>query len=315
MQHRSLKRSVYFLLDPSDDHNLWSSAANSLIISMIFATIIMLALETDKSIATSYAPLFHHFELWAALFFTTEYLLRVWSSNAGDKYNSRWKYVTCNDSIVDLLALLPLIASFVVDSVELRYFLVFRLFQLLKLFRYFAPLIIMATVFKAEFRSFTSAMMIMLVLVFCAATGIYLFEHNAQPEVFGSIPQAMWWAVVTLTTLGYGDIVPVTNGGKIFAGVMTVFAVGVVSLPAGMLASRFSEELNKRKQTFAMLMDDMLVDGKIDKKEEVALEKLRQQLCLSQSDVNILKRQRMGKAKVDGQTHKHHCPKCGHRYD
>ena len=311
MDNTSLQRSLYLLLDPSDEHSVWSSTVNTVIISMIVATVMMLALETDQHFAIEHHVVFARFELCAAVFFTLEYLLRVWSSSAGDKYQNRWQYVRCSDSVVDLLALLPLLASFMTDSVELRYFMVLRLFQLLKLFRYFAPLIIMATVFRAEFRSFTSAMMIMCVLVFCAATGIYLFEHEAQPEVFGSIPQAMWWAVVTLTTLGYGDIVPVTTGGKIFAGVMTIFAVGIVSLPAGMLASRFSEELSKRKQTFAAELAKILADGRIDKQEERTLEKLRQKLCLSHSDVRALRRQ---KEQEQGLDDEHVCPKCGHQY-
>lgn len=315
MAATKLQKTIYNLLDPGDDRGHLSSAVNTLIISMVVSTVVMLAMETDKHFAAQHTVLFTRFETLAVVFFTFEYALRFWCVPAGKEFRSRFHYLLSRDSIIDLLALIPLLLSFLTEDLELRYFLLLRLFQLLKLFRYFAPLSIMATVFKAEFRAFMSAMMVMLILIFISATGIYLFEHQAQPEAFASIPVSMWWAIVTLTTLGYGDIVPVTTGGKIFAGVMTVFAVGVVSLPAGMLASRFSEELHKRKQTFDMLMDEMLADGHLDKDEEEALERVRQKLCLSESDVQALKEQRDARLKRDSLHKQHHCPKCGHYFD
>lgn len=315
MSVMKIQKVIYDLLDPGDDRGHISSAVNTLIISMVVSTVVMLALETEHQFATQHEILFARFEFVAVVFFTFEYGLRLWSVPAGQQFQNRWLYFISRDSVIDLVALVPLLVSFLTQELELRYFLLLRLFQLLKLFRYFAPLSIMATVFKAEFRAFMSAMMVMLILIFISATGIYLFENDAQPEAFSSIPVSMWWAIVTLTTLGYGDIVPVTTGGKIFAGVMTVFAVGVVSLPAGMLASRFSEELRKRKQTFALLMDEVLADGHIDKAELKKLEKIRQKLCLSESDVRAIQEQRNARTKTVENQQSKKCPKCGHIFD
>ena len=155
--------------------------------------------------------------------------------------------------------------------------------------RYFSPLIILLDVLRAEARSFMAAILVLLVLIFISASGIYFFECEVQPEEFGSIPQALWWSTVTLTTLGYGDVVPMTVLGKVFAGMMTIFSIGIVALPAGMLASRFSEELAKRKQRYSQTVRALASDGLLDQKDQEQLKQMQDELCLSEHDVQLIR--------------------------
>ena len=143
----------------------------------------------------------------------------------------------------------------------------------------------------------------LLILVFIASTGIYLLERETQPEAFGSIPQSMWWAIVTLTTLGYGDVVPVTAAGRVFAASITIMSIGTVALPAGMLASRFSEELRKRKNDMAEEIFNIGANGEITFDDETRLEEYRIKMCLSADD---MKRMRESQGKTPNL-----CPICG----
>jgi voltage-gated potassium channel len=139
--------------------------------------------------------------------------------------------------------------------------------------------------------------------VFVAATGIYFFEKRAQPEVFGNTPKSMWWAIVTLTTLGYGDVVPVTAAGQIFTTLITVLSIGTVALPAGMLAAHFSEDLWKRKDAFSGRLANLTADGNLSASDLEKLEEYRESLCLSCDDTEILIAQNEQCEKP--------CPTCG----
>jgi len=286
----SLKSNVYRILNPAD-HSTWiSHAGNGLIIALVLVNLVAMALETEAELSQRHAGFFFYLECFSVAFFTLEYLLRIWSAECGRRYTSRFNYLMSTDSLVDLLAILPFYIGFLL-GVDLRIFVTLRLFRLFKLFRYFSPLAVMASVMRAEARAFMAAMLVMFVLVFVCATGIYFFEAEVQPDTLGSIPRALWWSIVTLTTLGYGDIIPLTIGGRIFAGAMTIFAIGVVALPAGMLASRFSEELYRRKNEFRDVLGDMANNGVIDETEEQTLEEIRQRLCLSIEDVRALRKE------------------------
>lgn len=122
----------------------------------------------------------------------------------------------------------------------------------------------------------------MLMMLVLAASAIYLFEHAEQPEAFGSIPAALWWAVATLTTVGYGDVTPMTAGGKAFGTCVMIVGVCLVALPTGILASAFNEQMRQRREDYKALIDNSLQDGVIMVEESVALERLRLQLGLSE---------------------------------
>jgi voltage-gated potassium channel len=260
------------------------------------------SLETVDAIYLSYQSIFIQFEIFSVVMFSIEFLLRLWSAPAAENYTSRINYLLSFDAIVDLLAIAPFYIS-ILFGIDLRALVSLRLLRLLKLVRYFDALSILAAVMKAEARAFAAAIFILMILVFVASAGIYFFEGQAQPEVFGSIPQSMWWAIVTLTTLGYGDVVPVTVAGQIFAASITIMSIGTVALPAGMLASRFSEELHKRKFNMAEQISAFKAGDLASQHDESELDEYRKKMCLSVDDMQRLLEGQDENAKT--------CPLCG----
>lgn len=295
-----LRRRVYNLLNPGDSGSRLSHGVNIFIILLILVNVLSASLETVQEFYVAYRPFFRAIEIFSVAVFTLEYILRIWSSKEDSRYNTRAGFLFSFDSIIDVLAVAPFYLGFFFH-IDLRALIALRLIRLLKLVRYFQPLAILGAVMKAEFRGFMTAMFVLLILVFVAATGIYFFERDAQPGVFGSIPQSMWWAVVTLTTLGYGDVIPVTAPGRVFAALITVMSIGTVALPAGMLASRFSEELKKRKIEMDSHIAALSVGGKIPDSQR--LEELRNELCISEDDLKRLLARQQNSADV--------CALCG----
>jgi len=141
-----------------------------------------------------------------------------------------------------------------------------------------------------------------------ASTGIYLIEHEVQPEQFGSIPAAMWWAMATLTTVGYGDVVPITMWGRFFGGTITLLGMGMVALPAGILASSFSEQAHQRRETFRLSIQNAMKDGKVSVSDRGKLETLRHALDMDKEEAELL----INLAPQDQHTSSaSHCPHCG----
>ncbi len=302
--HVRLRRRVHHLLNPGDKASRLSQTVNLFVIFLILVNVISASLETVQDFYVAYRPYFLAVEVFSVGVFTLEYLLRFWSARENSLYKTRRGFFFSVDSIIDILAVMPFYLGFVF-GIDLRALIALRLLRLLKLIRYFQPLAILGAVIKAEFRGFMAAMFVLVILVFVAATGIYFFERNAQPEVFGSIPQSMWWAIVTLTTLGYGDVIPVTVAGRIFAALITVMSIGTVALPAGMLASRFSEELKKRKNLMDGHITALSASGETP--DSQTLEKLRSELCISDDDLQHLLAHQQKNATV--------CPLCKRSID
>ena len=139
-----------------------------------------------------------------------------------------------------------------------------------------------------------------------ASWGMYILERDVQPEVFGSIPAAMWWAVVTLTTVGYGDVIPVTGGGKIFAGMISLVGIGMMALPAGILAAGFTGEVHRRSRTYSRAVDTALADGALTEGDSRELEILREELGLSKEEtMNTIIDARRKRSNLTN------CPHCG----
>lgn len=149
-------------------------------------------------------------------------------------------------AITDILAILPNIIVFILDDlVFLRLFRLFRMFRIVKLIRTNKPLILFAESIKSSWPQLSASLVVTLFLLFLSAILLYFVEGGVQPEAFGSIPRAMWWAMATLTTVGYGDVYPITVMGKICAGIISLISIGIVALPAGIIAANFSEKLKQ----------------------------------------------------------------------
>ena len=246
-----MKSRLFRLLDGSDQEGDAGRAVNFFLVFLILFNVLAVIFESISEVGARYAAYFGAFELFSVILFSLEYVMRVWTSTE-DPHRihrgpvaDRLRYMFTPMAIVDFLAIAPFYVS-MVFAVDLRFLRVFRLLRLLKLTRYSPAIEMLGRVLYNERRALLSALLFMLVLLVFASSLMHLIEHKAQPERFASIPAAMWWAVVTLTTVGYGDVAPVTAAGKLLGGFVTILGVGTFAMPAGILASGFAQEIKKR---------------------------------------------------------------------
>ena len=238
MSHQSVKQKVHALCCGTN------SGAVGLVFQLGMSLLIVLnavavLLETVEAIRAPYARAFRIFEYFSVMVFTVEYLARVWVANLDQRYPhpifGRIRYMFTPLALVDFLAILPFFLS--LAGFDLRMLRMLRLLRLLKLTRYSRALSKIGGAIRASKEELILTLIVMGILLLISSTLIYFAEHEAQPEAFSSIPASLWWAVVTLTTIGYGDVYPITVAGKIVAGVSAIIGIGMFALPGGIIAS------------------------------------------------------------------------------
>jgi len=310
MRNASRQR-VYEILSlarPGDRVSRW---ADIVIIGLIAANVVALILESVNSLYVPYVRYFAWFEAVSVALFTVEYVSRIWSvtehpdGRYRDPVRGRLRYLVTPMALVDLAAILPFYLSMFIP-IDLRFLRALRLMRVFKLTRYSASMNMLLTVFREEARAFGAAFFILVVMLVLTSSGIYLFERQAQPETFGSIPAAMWWAVATLTTVGYGDMIPITTGGKIFGIGVMIIGIGMVALPAGILASAFSDHYRQRRADYHDLVDAVLKDGVITTEEKTVLEQTRRELGLTDEEAEKM----LARVTRGSLSHKVVCPHC-----
>lgn len=285
----AVRQRLFQILEVPTSEDRTSHLVDGVLVLLIVLNLVAIILESVASLHARWAAAFHAFELFSVAVFTVEYLLRLWCSIEDQRYRSlgpikgRLRYLVTPMALVDLMAIAPFYLS-ALFMLDLRFMRVLRLLRIFKLTRYFAAVNIVLEVLHEEARSFGAAFLVLLVVLVLASSGIYLFEHQAQPEAFGNIPSAMWWAVATLTTVGYGDVTPITVGGKIFGALITIVGIGMVALPAGILASGFSDHLHGRRRAFGEKVGKALKNGLISDREETELERTRKEMGLSHEE-------------------------------
>lgn len=258
----------------------WIAAA---LVALIVGNALAVVLGSDPRHFARFFGAFYVFEVVSVGIFTVEYLLRAWVAPEHPRYrnvppwSARLRYLVSPVALTDLLAILPAYLGLMV-VVDLRYLRLLRLLRLLKLTHYFRGLSIFVSVIQSEARTLASGLFTMAILVVVAASLMYSVEHGAQPDAFGSIGQSLWWAVVTMTTVGYGDVTPVTTAGRVLAALIMLLGVGIVALPAGILAARFAEELQARRDQLAAQLDLAMMDGSVDATELEQLGHLSREL-------------------------------------
>ncbi len=222
--------------------------------SLISLNVLAVALATVHSISLRYDKFFNVFEIVSVIIFTIEYILRVWSCTINENFKhpvfGRLKYLITPFAIVDLLAILPfyLPRLIPVDLRFLRALRLVRLFRVLKMARYNTALSTLKNVILRTREELIVTFFTIFIFLILLSSAVYLVENPVQPEVFPDIPTAMWWGVMTMTTVGYGDIYPITVWGRIFASIVSILGIGLFALPAGFLASGFTEEIRKGKK-------------------------------------------------------------------
>lgn len=253
MYHKT-KRRVYTLLHPELGNTHWDRALNAFIILLILLNVVAVMLETIPAIYLPNKAFFYYFDIISVVIFSIEYILRVWSCVHEAKYRhpvyGRLRFMFTPGAIIDLLAILPFYLHVLV-GLDLRILRILRLFRFLRLFRltaYMKATRLLINVFRSVYNQLLLSLVLALTLIIISSSLVYFPEHVAQPDVFTSIPATIWWSVVTLTTVGYGDMIPVTVTGKIFTGVILLAGVAMFALPAGIITAGFLEQIRKQKR-------------------------------------------------------------------
>lgn len=254
MYHKA-KQKVHSLLHPEivgESH--WDKIINIFIIVLIILNVTAVMLETVPSIDKPLLKFFKDFDLVSVIIFTVEYILRVWSSNHDPRYkhsfHGRLKYMLSFAALIDLLAILPFYVHVIV-GLDLRVLRILRLMRFFRLFRltaYTKATRLVLNVFKSRVNELMLAFILTSFLIIISSCLVFFAEHNAQPLKFTSIPDTIWWSVVTLTTVGYGDMIPITVMGKIFTVIILLSGVALLALPAGIITSGFIEEMRKSRK-------------------------------------------------------------------
>jgi len=209
---------------------------------LIIVSLISFSIETLPNLSKTMQSVLWYIELFTVSVFTIEYLLRL---SVADR---KLKFVFSFYGIIDLLAILPFYISSGIDLRSIRALRLFRLFRSLKLFRYSKAIQRFTQAFLMMKEELAIFLMSTTFLLYFSAVGIYYFENPAQPEQFKSIFHSLWWATATLTTVGYGDVYPVTTGGRIFTFFILIIGLGIVAVPAGLIASALTAAFEKEQQ-------------------------------------------------------------------
>ncbi|MDR2467271.1 MAG: ion transporter [Prevotellaceae bacterium] len=250
--YNKFKYRTYLLLNPAKGNEKWDKLVDYFLVTLISLNIVAVILETVDDVYNSYNLCFKVFEKFSVYIFTVEYLLRLWACTCETKYKhptiGRLKWIFSFGALIDLLAFLPFYLPF--TKVDLRVVRILRLFRFLRVFklgRYLNATKLISNVFKSKKEELILCLVITLSLIILASSFMYFAENQAQPDKYSSIPATMWWCVTTLTTVGYGDVFPITVIGKILTAFIAILGIGMFALPAGILASGFSDEFRKRK--------------------------------------------------------------------
>jgi voltage-gated potassium channel len=217
---------------------------------LIVVNVTMVILDSVPSIHAQYGELIFWFEVFSVAVFTVEYVARIWSCTMLKGYakplSGRLRFALKPMLLIDLVAILPFyLHLFGADFMVVRIFRLLRILRIFKLMRYSRASSLIGGVLKDKKEELALSTILLMFMLIVTAAMMYHAEHEIQPEVFSSIPAAIWWSVVTLTTVGYGDVYPLTDMGKVLGGVIAIIGIGIVALPAGILSAGFVEAINK----------------------------------------------------------------------
>lgn len=249
---QSLRRRVYEILDVGSSHDPASVIAHRLLVILILTSVASVVLESVPQAARAFGGLFNFIEVLALVVFSFEYLLRLWAAPEQHPravhrpWRARLVYLVQPSAVVDLLAIAPLYVMLFSPIDDLGVMLIFRLVRFFKLTRYSPGMRSLVEAVYAERRALAASLVILGGLMILAAALMHVAEAQSQPDQFGTIPKAMYWALITLTTVGYGDVVPITPLGKLLAGITAIFGLVMLALPIGILATAFAEVIHRR---------------------------------------------------------------------
>ena len=250
-KYKAIKRRVFEIVDKAEDGDWASKLFDGSIMVLIALSILSIILESFPDINAKYRSVFQVFEAISVVIFTIEYLLRIWTADLlyPDAKYPRLKYLFSFMAIIDLLAILPFYLPFF--SADLRYLRIMRLFRLARLLRIFKlgrysdALQTIIGVIKSSKPQLIMSVVVCFFIILLSAIVMYTVEYPVQPEKFPNVIASLWWALCTLTTVGYGDVYPVTVVGRIFASVISLVGIGIIAIPTGIIAAGFNRVIQE----------------------------------------------------------------------
>lgn len=275
-----IQRRTMEILDKGEDGDRASIWCDRVITLMVVLNVIAVVLETVPAIEMEKHAVFVTFEIFSIAFFTVEFLLRLWSAGArfgeGRAWQGRRAYLLSFSGIVDLVAILPFYLQFLFPGLDLRVLRILRLVRLLKLSHYSTAIEDLVEAVRAERRAFGATLYLLSIALTLTSALMFYAEGEVQPEKFASIPHAMYWSAITLTTVGYGDVSPVTPIGRVISVFTAFLGVSTVAMLTGIVASSFANQVARRRVVYEAELRAALKDGKISRQEEAELARLRE---------------------------------------
>ena len=291
-QGRTLRAKVFAMLEPTGHSGRLHAYIDNFIVFWVALSITCVIFESVASVRALFAVEFHVIDVIAFTIFTIEYLARVYAAPENPKYHhrmARWAHIRSGPAIIDLLAILPFVLeSLLSQHLDLRFLRVFRLVRMLKLTRYTSALETLYKVVQREWQVIFASVFVMMLLVVLTASLGFLLEHEAQPDKFENIPQSIYWAIITLASVGYGDISPITPMGRALTVVLALVGLGIFAIPAGLLASAFTDQLRIDRDAFKQRLMLAFEDGMLNDAERELIIAEAERLHLSHDEVKRL---------------------------
>lgn len=288
------KRRVLEVLNRSSGQDRFSRWCDHFLATLILLNLVAVSLESIDSLSQKYSDLFLIFELFSVTIFGVEYILRIWamSANEASKFKTatgrRLEYIFSFTGLIDLIAILPSLLPLFLGEVDLRWLRVLRLVRLLKISHYSSALEDLFSAIKAEKSAFGAALYLFCIALFVSSSLMYIAENTIQPEHFSSIPTTMWWSLITLTTVGYGDVSPITPIGKVVGAFTAIMGVCVVALLTGIVATAFANQISKRHDMLEAEIVTALQDGVINEDEMQKITQMQDELGMSEEHTKAM---------------------------
>lgn len=296
MTYNRIQQRALEVLEPGRLGDLYSKITDYLIAALVILNIMAVTLESVSDFSVTYASQFYFFEVFSVAIFSVEYLLRVWACAARSDPDSklfgsyRLGYIFSFSGLIDMVSIIPFYLQALFPGLDLRVLRTLRLLRIFKLSNYNTAIEDLFSAIYEERKSFIAALYLLVIAFVLTSSLIYFAETKAQPDKFGSIPDSMYWSLITLTTVGYGDVSPVTWIGKVISIITALMGVSVVALLTGILANAFSNQIARRKMIFEDQIREALQDGVVDAVESRSLEALRKEFGLSSQQADALMR-------------------------
>jgi voltage-gated potassium channel len=293
-----LRQRLFLILEPQSQQDQSAARVFSWVLTlMVLSNVLAVILESVPSMETQYGQSLRLFELFSVAFFSVEYLLRIWT--AADRNpkkfatdtRRRLAYVFSFHGLVDLLAILPFFLQALLPGLDLRFLRIMRVMRILKLSHYSTALEDLMASIYAERDAFVSALYLLVLSILITSCLMYFAEHDLQPDKLGTIPDAMWWSIVTITTVGYGDVSPLSPWGKVIGAFTAVTGIFTAALLTGIVASAFAARVRTHELEFTTEVEELLKDGHVDAKEQRTIEHLRQEYSLTEEHARAIVQQ------------------------